>query len=305
MAEFFLTVAVCTHNHLDALRQTLRNIHQLRPPHGGWEFLVVDNSSTDGTAPWLADNNWQRQDVECRVVQEPALGVAHARNRALKEARSDYVLFLDDDESPDPEWLSEMAGVLQQHQPAAAGGRICAAIAGGKPSWLSEELLGFLGELDYGNQISRLTDPSTPIFTGNAAFHKATALNIGGFDINLGRRGKQQTGGEDTELYRRIIAKNLEVVWVPNAIIHHRIEPWKLRRRYFLDLHFRQGRIEGARTRGSASRLPPKYLIPQVARAYTRALAKRLGEGADHSLRLEMNAAYFTGYLVGWMRDSA
>lgn len=28
-------------------------------------------------------------------------------------------------------------------------------------------------------------------------------------------------------------------------------------------------------------------------------------EGSDHSLRQEMNAAYFTGYILGWMRDAA
>jgi len=88
-------------------------------------------------------------------------------------------------------------------------------------------------------------------------------------------------------------------------VIQHRIQTPKLRRSYFLDLHFRQGRMEGVRKRGSESRLPPRYLWPQVARAYGRALSQRLRYGGDHCLRLEMNAAYFTGYVVGWMRDQA
>jgi hypothetical protein len=95
------------------------------------------------------------------------------------------------------------------------------------------------------------------------------------------------------------------VRWVPQAIIYHRILTPKLRRGYFLDLHFRQGRMEGARTRRTDSRIPPLYLYPQVARAYGRALALRLRQGAHHSLRLEMNAAYFTGYLLGWLKDAA
>ena len=63
--------------------------------------------------------------------------------------------------------------------------------------------------------------------------------------------------------------------------------------------------MEGARTRRAGTRIPPLYLYPQVARAYGRALALRLRQGAHHSLRLEMNAAYFTGYLLGWLKDAA
>jgi hypothetical protein len=128
---------------------------------------------------------------------------------------------------------------------------------------------------------------------------------IGNFDARLGRQGTANIGGEDTEIYRRLHEHGCRVRWVPQAIIHHRIQTPKLRRSYFLDLHFRQGRMEGARKRGAGSRMPPLYLYPQVARAYGRALSKRLRQGGDYSLRLEMNAAYFAGYLIGWIKDTA
>jgi hypothetical protein len=63
--------------------------------------------------------------------------------------------------------------------------------------------------------------------------------------------------------------------------------------------------MEGARKRGHFSRLPPGYLVPQLLRAYGRALAMRFKQGSAYSLRLEMNAAYFTGYVVGWIKDTA
>jgi glycosyltransferase involved in cell wall biosynthesis len=298
-------LSICTHNHLAALKQTLAGLHDLHPPQSPWELLIVNNASPDGTGAWLAEGGWQRMDIDCRIVQETQLGVAHARNRALTEAKGEYVVFLDDDETPEPGWLVNLEQVIAAHHPAAIGGRIRTHLPSGRPDWLTDELLGFLGELDYGSAERALTEVSTPIFTGNAAFHRKTVLDAGGFDGNLGRRGNIQSGGEDTELYRRLINQKKTVRWAPQAVIRHRIEPWKLRRIYFLQLHYRQGRMEGALQRGSQSLLPPKYLVPQILRAYGLAFAQRIQYGSAHSLRLEMNAAYFTGYVVGWMKDAA
>ena len=80
------------------------------------------------------------------------------------------------------------------------------------------------------------------------------------------------------DFYRRLVQASYKVWWVPDAVIHHRIQAAKLTRRYFLNLHYRQGQTEGARARADRgkSRMPPLYLMPQVARAYRRALSKRL-----------------------------
>ena len=151
-----LTLTICTHNHLVALKQTLAALHDLYPPVGHWELLIVDNASADDTRSWLALGGWQRVDTECRVVEEDQLGVAHARNRALREAKGEYVVFLDDDETPEPDWLVNLEKLIDTHQPAAIGGRIRAQLPTGRPQWLTDELLGFLGELDYGPEIQTL-----------------------------------------------------------------------------------------------------------------------------------------------------
>jgi hypothetical protein len=43
------------------------------------------------------------------------------------------------------------------------------------------------------------------------------------------------------------------------------------------------------------------YLYGQLGRAMWRALRQRMARGRNHSLRLEMNAIYFLGYLQGWV----
>ena len=296
-----LTVALCTHNHAERLARTLNALAQLVPPGCPWELLIVDNASTDGTGHLVAASDWRTPAMSVRVVRERKLGLSNARNRAIQEATGEYIVFMDDDETPDPHWLGAYERIILAERPDALGGRIEVMFEDGEhPAWLQDDLLGFLGQLRHGDTARRLTAPDTPIFGGNFVFRKDIFERIGAFDIGLGRKGSANTGGEDTEIYRRMIAFGCNVWWVPDAVIHHRIQVAKLRRRYFLDLHFRQGRTEGMRKRGAGSRIPPVYLLPQLWRATRGALSERFRLGRNASLRREMNVAYFLGYIFGW-----
>jgi hypothetical protein len=187
------------------------------------------------------------------------------------------------------------------YKPDALGGRIGVLFEHGEqPAWLQNELLGFLGHLDHGEGCW-LSAPDTPFYGGNFAVRNDIFSEVGEFDAALGRMGQINSGGEDTEFYRRLIASGFNVRWTPGAIINHRIRADKLRKRYFLDLHYRQGLAEGSRKRGTGMRLPPVYLFGQLARATKKALQCRFTQGSNRSLRLEMNAIYFLGYIKGWM----
>jgi glycosyltransferase involved in cell wall biosynthesis len=299
-----VTVALCTHNHLDRLERTLAALRVLHGPAEGWELLVVDNRCTDGTADYLARPGWQPASAPAHVVREDKLGLSNARNCAIEHARGEYILFIDDDETPHENWLLAHAAAMVQWGADAQGGPIDVQFVDGeRPAWLQDELLGFIGRLDHGGGDRWMTDPDTPIFGGNFAFRRRVFERIGGFDCGLGRLGSANFGGEDLEIYERLLQAGQRVRWVSDALIYHRIDARKLRRGYFLDLHYRQGRIAGARRRGGRNRVPPLYVIPQLMRAVRRAFARRLGSGADTSLRCEMNVAYFLGFLAGWTTD--
>jgi hypothetical protein len=83
-------------------------------------------------------------------------------------------------------------------------------------------------------------------------------------------------------------------------VIHHRIQAAKLERSYFLDLHYRMGRMEAIRKRGNGSRLPPPYLFGQFLRALGAVWTVYRQAGRNATLRKEMNVAYFLGQIRGW-----
>lgn len=279
--------------------RTLADLAQLQMPQCAWELLVVDNGCTDGTAALLAGRAWPT-GWRVRVAREPKLGLSNARNCAIREARGEYLIFIDDDETPVPEWLRAYEKLVAEHSPDAFGSRIEVLFEGPRPDWLGDELLGFLGQLRRSETTAPLTRPDTSFYGGNFGLRRSVCEVIGNFDADLGRKGSDNTGGEEVDLYRRLLQRGLKVWWTPDATIYHRIQVEKLKRSYFLDLHYRQGRMEGSRKRGSASRVPPLYLYPQLGRSVAALLRQWRSAGRRATVRAEMNVSYFAGYILGW-----
>lgn len=298
-STYAYTVALCTHNHADRLVRTLGDLSALALPRALWELVIIDNASKDETPELLGCHQWPA-GWSVRVIREEKLGLSNARNRAIQEACGEYLIFIDDDETPDADWLCAYERLIEDKQPDAFGGRISVLFEDARPAWLQDNLLGFLGELNRFDSITPLTEPSTSFYGGNFGFRKSVIDRVGGFDATLGRKGSDNTGGEEVDFYRRLLSAGYKVWWTPEAVIYHRIQAIKLSRRYFLDLHFCQGRMEGCRQRGTASRVPPLYLVPQLWRAIHAAVERRLQQGSDHSLRLDMNVVYFMGFILSW-----
>ena len=293
------TVALCTHDHADRLVRTLADVRELRAPEAPWELLIVDNACSDATPSLLAREVWPT-GWQVRVVREEKLGLSNARNCALREGQGEYLIFVDDDETPDPGWLRAFEALIKDHAPDAFGGRIEVLFEGDRPAWLTDDLLGFLGQLNRAETVAPLTELGTSFNGGNFGVCRTVCAAVGSFDPMLGRKGTDNTGGEEVDFYRRLLAAGFKVWWTPDAVIFHRIQAAKLKRRYFLDLHYRQGRMEAIRRRGPASRVPPKYLIPQIWRALRGLLRQWRARGRNATVRNEMNVAYFLGYLSGW-----
>ena len=73
-----------------------------------YEIIVIDNASTDET-PKIAQN-FQAKHPECQIVlaREELLGLGHARNKGLQQARGEYIGFMDDDARANADWVEQV-----------------------------------------------------------------------------------------------------------------------------------------------------------------------------------------------------
>lgn len=78
---------------------------------GGYESIVVDGGSSDGTAAFL-----RREKRIARYVSEPDRGIYDAMNKGLRLCRGDFVIFMNaGDEFFNPRVLERAAAVLRAH----------------------------------------------------------------------------------------------------------------------------------------------------------------------------------------------
>lgn len=99
-----LSVVICTHNpRPDYLGLTLDALRAQTLAREKWELLVIDNASREPLSGGL-DLSWHGT---ARVIREETLGLTPARLRGIREARGDILVFVDDDNVLDPDYLAQ------------------------------------------------------------------------------------------------------------------------------------------------------------------------------------------------------
>jgi glycosyltransferase involved in cell wall biosynthesis len=99
-----LSVVICTHNpRPHYLSRVLDSLRQQTLPKPEWELLLIDNMSKEPVAEtW--DLGWH---PNARHVLEPELGLAPARRRGIGEAAGELLIFVDDDNLLDHDYLRQ------------------------------------------------------------------------------------------------------------------------------------------------------------------------------------------------------
>lgn len=126
------------------LARVLESLAGQTLPAEQWEIVIVDNGSrTPVTLPHHAHL------PPCRIVVEQLLGVAAARVRGIREARGELIVFVDDDNLLDSDYLAKAIEIARSFpQIGAFGGRITQESSSQLPAWL-EPFRSHLALIDF------------------------------------------------------------------------------------------------------------------------------------------------------------
>lgn len=220
-----ITVAICTRNRAAQLGRVLESATQLRVPVGlAWELVLVDNGSTDNT---IEVANAFADRLPLRSVREDIPGLSHARNRAVSNAKGEYICWTDDDVVIDPDWLASYAEAFDRHPDAAFfGGVIEPVLEGETPKWFEEgraSLNHLLAERNFGPQVVTL-DPVEMRMPYGANFAvRAREQREHQYDVTLGVGPGMRRLGEESDVLHRIYADGGTGFWVPGSRVRHMI----------------------------------------------------------------------------------
>ncbi|WP_399932515.1 glycosyltransferase family 2 protein [Streptomyces kanamyceticus] len=197
------TVVVITHNRRPELLRTLDRLAELPEEP---EVIVVDNASTDGTADAVA-----RHHPSVRLLRPGRNLGAVGRNLAVREVRTPYVAFCDDDSWWAPGSLAGAADLLDRHPALATVTARILVEPGGTEDPITEELRDSpVPGPDW------LPGPALGSFLAAATVLRADAFRAaGGFNPRL------WLGGEEELLAADLAAAGWWLVYADHLTIHH------------------------------------------------------------------------------------
>ena len=200
-----VSVIVCCFNSAARLRQTLKHLSLQKTDGIAWEVVLVDNASTDQSkeialALW---DEFGRSTVPLRIIDQPIQGLSKAREKGIDAALYDILIFCDDDNWLEDNYLRDAVSVMEgQSQVGALGGTGTAIADIPLPPWF-EQYKGCYACYPQGQQDGELTDTYAFLYGAGLVvkrevFQRLSAKNF--VPILPDRVGTALTSGGDTEL---------------------------------------------------------------------------------------------------------
>jgi|HubBroStandDraft_6_1064221.scaffolds.fasta_scaffold00141_13 glycosyltransferase involved in cell wall biosynthesis len=243
-----ISVVLPTYNRAASLRATLETFAGLAVPSGiSWELLVVDNNSTDETRA-VIERAAGKARFCVRYVFERRQGRSFALNAGIAEARGEVIVFTDDDVLLHRDWLSNLKQTFERFDCAAVAGRVVPMWNQPKPDWLEMEGQFAVVHYELGDEFREIREPP---LGANSAFRRDVFQRHGLFRLDLGVSGSKHTiTCDDTEFGERLIRAGEKIMYSPNAIVYHPVDPKRTTKKYFLTWYYYNGRSL-TRTAGS------------------------------------------------------
>lgn len=244
-----LTAIICTYNREKYIRPLLESLAANDLPKSDYEILLVDNNCQDNTRGVCEAFAQAHPDLTFRYTTEPEQGLSAAKNRGIREAHGDLIVYVDDDALVDEHYLSDYTKWFAEHpKTMAAGGPIEPLYETQEPSWMSSYTKALLTAwMDYGKEVREYPKGRYP-GGGNAAYRKEVFDQVGLFNTELGRKGTSLMASEEKDIFDKMHALGMQVLYLPWPVLHHIIPQAKLEEPYFNRLTSQIGISERKRT---------------------------------------------------------
>ncbi|HMP87837.1 MAG TPA: glycosyltransferase [Lacibacter sp.] len=247
-----VSIIICTYNRDALLLENLKSLlKQTAAPHL-YEIIVVDNAGSSATARLVASMAAGAPFHRLRYYKEYRNGSCIARNRGLREVNSAWTCFMDDDALADSCYVEELLAAIEKYPDATGfGGKILPRYLTTPPLWMNRFVqTAFVSQLDNGNA-EGLFDGKRKWypFGCNMVYTTSFLRDTGGFDEDLGRKGRVGLTGDDNMIYLKAKRAGRKVYYLPRLVVYHLIEPLRLEKPYLRQISYAIGKSESIRTK--------------------------------------------------------
>ena len=227
------SLILCTHNpRPDYLAATVEGLRAQTLPRERWEFLLIDNASAPGRDPKV-DLSWH----PCaRVIREETVGLTPARLRGIREAKGDLLVFVDDDNILDPDYLETAVRIAGERLFLGAWSGQCRPVFEEEPPEWTRRYWGNLVirkfEQDTWSNLPRLGE-TMPCGAGLCVRREVARFYLdlhetGKRDFQFDRTGDSLVSGGDNDLAACACDLGMGVGLMAALKLRHLIPPVRL-----------------------------------------------------------------------------
>ncbi len=230
-----ISVIICTYNREDIILETLPAIAVQTVNPSTYEILIVNNNSTDNTETIV--KNFQSTYSNIRLIKEIQQGLSHARNTGYKNAKYNWIVYIDDDAKPINNFIEQLGNTIQNYNFDCIGGLYLPWHKYPKPKWFQDRY-GSNGLLRSNIGIIE----NKYLSGGVLAINRSIIESLGGFSEALGMSGTKIAYGEEIHLQNDLRSKGYRIGFDPELIVYHLVAKYKLHPLWYLRRGYAEGR---------------------------------------------------------------
>lgn len=234
-----VSIVVCCYNSASRIDETIKHLTLLSHPNIAFEIILVNNASKDNTSA-VAINSWEQwYDTQYgekvfRIVDEYIPGLTAARKRGVQEALYKHLIFVDDDNWLNADYITEAQQIFDQYPNAAVvGGQGIPYFENNeKPEWFDSKKNWYAVGKQGG--VEGIITRTRGFVYGAAAFWKTDVLKEI-FKRRLwltDRLGNKLTSGGDSELCFNAVLMGYDIAYSSKLIFTHFIPQERLTVKY-------------------------------------------------------------------------
>jgi glucosyl-dolichyl phosphate glucuronosyltransferase len=231
-----LSVIIPTVNRSEYIKECLDSILDQSLPLGAYEIIVVDSSSNDQTRYLIEE--FKNIFKNIIYYYEPKPGLHEGRNSGARLAKSEYLVYCDDDIIADYNWLEEILNCyINFENCGACGGKVVGKWEKEPEEWIldfgkSIDNIPSLSILDNGDGSFKLTD--LKLYGCNLSMRKSLVLRMNGTPPDAYPSQLRYLNGDGEAGALRMIKKfGFDIIYNSRACVFHRVPKERTTKEYF------------------------------------------------------------------------
>ena len=306
MSPMKVSVVVCTYtmDRYDVFMEAVESA--LAQTHDPVEVVLVIDGNPEVYEHAVEDFG-DRENVVLHDNDENR-GISYSRTKGAELASGEIVAFIDDDGVAEADWIAKHVETYEETDAVAVAGYVAPNWQTEKPDFFPEEFYWLVGCTERG--FAEDGDQIRNGYGSNVSYRRDVFLDVGGYDVNTGRKGDRHIQAHEAPVGIRIREEyGKGVVYVEDAVVHHTLFDYRGEFRWLVFRSFWQGFSKRVMellypgAQGNESAFLKDLFVRALPARVKRTVAERSAAPAKEALAiLVFTGAVGLGYAYGLIR---